>query len=59
MDPLNSAGHFPSVMIAQVCQLCHHLTVIIDGLDKFDVEIVRTGCFIVVDVSDSFCDFYW
>ena len=34
MDPLNSAGHFPS----QVCQLCHHLTVIIDGLDKLDVQ---------------------
>ena len=36
---------FSNDFIAQVCQLCHHLTVIIDGLDKFDVEIVRTGCF--------------
>ena len=33
---------FSNDLIAQVCQLCHHLTVIIDGLDKLDVEIVRT-----------------
>ena len=44
---------FSNDLIAQVCQLCHHLTVIIDGLDELDVEIVRTGCFIVVDMSDS------
>ena len=44
---------FNNDLIAQVCQLSHHLTVIIDGLDKLDVEIVRTGCFIVVDMSDS------
>ena len=50
---------FSNDLIAQVCQLRHHLTVIIDGLDKFDVEIVRTGCFIVVDMSDSCCDFCW
>ena len=52
---------FSNDLIALVCQLCHHLTVIIDGLDKFDVEIVRTGCFIVVDIytcmSDSCCDY--
>ena len=28
---------FSNDLIAQVCQLCHHLTVIIDGLDKLDV----------------------
>ena len=50
---------FSNDLIAQVCQLCHHLTVIIDGLDKLDVEIVRTGCFIVVDMSDSFGNFCW
>ena len=50
---------FSNDLIAQVCQLCHHLTVIIDGLDKLDVEIVRTGCLIVVDMSDSFGNFCW
>ena len=50
---------FSNDLIAQVCQLCHHLTVIVDGLDKLDVEIVRTGCFIFVDVSDSFGNFCW
>ena len=45
---------FSNDLIAQVCQLCHHLTVIIDGLDKLDLQIIRTGCFIVVDMSDSF-----
>ena len=48
---------FSNDLIAQVCQLCHHLTVIIDGLDKLDVESVRTGCFFIVDMSDSFCNF--
>ena len=36
---------FSNDLIAQVCQLCHHLTVIIDGLDKLHVEIVRIWCF--------------
>ena len=44
---------FSNDLIAQVYQLCHHLTIIIDGLDELDVEIVRTGCFIIVDMSDS------
>ena len=48
---------FSNDLIAQVCQLCHHITVIIDGLDELDVEIVRTGCFIIVDMSDSFGNF--
>ena len=50
---------FSDDLIAQVCQLCHHLTVIIDGLDKLDILIVRTGGFIVVDMSDSFGYFCW
>ena len=50
---------FSNDLIAQVCQLCHHLTVIIDGLDKLDVQIIRTGGFIVVDMSDSFGNFCW
>ena len=44
---------FSNYLIAHVCQLCHRLTVIIDGLDKLDIQIVRTGCFIVVDMSDK------
>ena len=30
---------FSNDLIAQVCHLCHHLTVIIDGLDKLDIQI--------------------
>ena len=50
---------FSNDLIAQVCQLCHHRTVIIDGLGKLDVQVVRTGCFIVVDMSDSVGNFCW
>ena len=50
---------FSNDLIAQVCQQCHHLTVIIDGLDKLDVQIIRTVAYIVVDKSDSFGNFCW
>ena len=43
------ATFFSNDLIAQVRQLCHHLIVVIDGLDKLYVEIVRPGCFILVD----------
>ncbi len=38
---------FSNALIAHVCQLCHHLTVVIDGLDKLYVVIVRLGCFLL------------
>ena len=45
---------FINDLITQVCQLCHRLAVVIDDLDKLYVEVVRPGCFIVVDMSDRF-----
>ena len=50
---------FSNDLIAQVCQLCHHLTVVIDGLEKLYFKIVRPGCFVVVDMSDRLCNFCW
>ena len=32
---------FSNDLVAQVCQLCHQLTVVIDGLDKLHAKVVR------------------
>ena len=50
---------FSNDLIAQAWQLCHHLTAIIDSLDKLCVKIVRPGCVVVVDMSDRWCAFCW
>ena len=45
---------FSNYLIAQLCQLCHHLTVVIDGLDKLYVEIVRPRCLLLLICLTAF-----
>ena len=40
---------FSNDLIAHVCQLCHRLTVVIDGLDTLCVQIARPGALLFIN----------